>query len=175
MQWLPFTPRIIPGTHFCSRQSVNHGAIAQVEGLGQLKKIHLIGTPSRDLLDCSLVPQPTTLLQGPPPFYSTTPKYPNNSWRDSSQDIHIDGMVMQGEWLFPRINTQILAFISVANIEHYQTRIEISSNQWISWWFRCVCVCVCMCMRAWMSGVGFMVCGRTDKLQNAVTHLKMLN
>jgi hypothetical protein len=33
----------------------------RVEGLGKLKKIHLIGTRTRDLPACSIVPQPTTL------------------------------------------------------------------------------------------------------------------
>jgi hypothetical protein len=36
-------------------------AIVWLEGLGQLKKIHLIGTRTRDLPACSIVPQPTTL------------------------------------------------------------------------------------------------------------------
>jgi hypothetical protein len=36
-----------------------------LEGLGQLKKrIHLIGTRTRDLPTCSIVPQPTTLPRG---------------------------------------------------------------------------------------------------------------
>jgi hypothetical protein len=33
----------------------------QLEELGQLKKIHLIGTQTHDLPACSIVPQPTTL------------------------------------------------------------------------------------------------------------------
>jgi hypothetical protein len=33
----------------------------RLEGLGQLKKIHLIGTRTCDLPACSIVPQPTTL------------------------------------------------------------------------------------------------------------------
>jgi hypothetical protein len=33
----------------------------QLEGLGQLKKIHLIGNGTRDLPVCSIVPQPTTV------------------------------------------------------------------------------------------------------------------
>jgi hypothetical protein len=36
-------------------------AIVRLEVLGQLKKIHLIGTRTRDLLVCSIVPQPTML------------------------------------------------------------------------------------------------------------------
>jgi hypothetical protein len=33
----------------------------RLEGLGKLKKIHLIGTRTLDLPACSIVPQPTTL------------------------------------------------------------------------------------------------------------------
>jgi hypothetical protein len=36
-------------------------AITWLEGLGKLKKIHLIGTRTRNLPACSIVPQPTTL------------------------------------------------------------------------------------------------------------------
>jgi hypothetical protein len=37
----------------------------RLEGLGKLKTIHLIGTRSRDLPVCSIVPQPTTLPRAP--------------------------------------------------------------------------------------------------------------
>jgi hypothetical protein len=37
----------------------------RLEGLGQLKKIHLMGTRTRDLPACSIVPQPTTLPRAP--------------------------------------------------------------------------------------------------------------
>jgi hypothetical protein len=37
----------------------------RLEGLGILKKIHLIGTQTRDLPACSTVPQPTMLLRAP--------------------------------------------------------------------------------------------------------------
>jgi hypothetical protein len=37
----------------------------RLEGLSQLKKIHLIGTRSRDLPACSIVPQPTRLPRAP--------------------------------------------------------------------------------------------------------------
>jgi hypothetical protein len=41
-------------------------ATVQLEGLSKLKKkIHLIGTRTRDLPDCSIVPQPTTLPRAP--------------------------------------------------------------------------------------------------------------
>jgi hypothetical protein len=41
------------------RGLVNPGAIVRLEGLGKSKKIHLIGSQSRDLPACSIVPQPT--------------------------------------------------------------------------------------------------------------------
>jgi hypothetical protein len=44
-----------------------------LEKLGQLKKIHLIRTRSRDLLACSIIPQPTT-LQSALFFYSSHSK-----------------------------------------------------------------------------------------------------
>jgi hypothetical protein len=45
---------------------VDPRAIVRLEELGQLKKkIHLIGTRTRDLPSCSIVPQPTTLSHGP--------------------------------------------------------------------------------------------------------------
>jgi hypothetical protein len=43
---------------------VDPRAIMRLEGLGQLKKIHLIGTWTRDLPACSIVPQPTILRSG---------------------------------------------------------------------------------------------------------------
>jgi hypothetical protein len=46
------------------RGRVDPRAIVRLEGLGQLKKIHLIGTRTRDIPACSIVPQPTTLPQG---------------------------------------------------------------------------------------------------------------
>jgi hypothetical protein len=39
--------------------------MVRLDGLGQLKKIHLIGTRTRDLPVCSIVPQPTTLPRAP--------------------------------------------------------------------------------------------------------------
>jgi hypothetical protein len=40
-------------------------AIVRLEGLGKLKKIHLIGTRSHNLPACSIVPQQTTLPRAP--------------------------------------------------------------------------------------------------------------
>jgi hypothetical protein len=37
----------------------------RLEGLGQLKKVHLIGNLTRDLPACSIVPEPTTLPRAP--------------------------------------------------------------------------------------------------------------
>jgi hypothetical protein len=64
----PFTPRNLPGTHFCSRLSrpVDHRAIVRLEGLGKLKKSNEpIRNRTRDLPDFSIVPQPTTLSRAP--------------------------------------------------------------------------------------------------------------
>jgi hypothetical protein len=44
------------------RDWVDPRATVRLEGLGKLKKIHLIGTRTRDLPACSIVPQPTTTL-----------------------------------------------------------------------------------------------------------------
>jgi hypothetical protein len=44
---------------------VDPRAIARLEGLGQLKKIHFIGTRTRNLPACSIVPQPTKLPRAP--------------------------------------------------------------------------------------------------------------
>jgi hypothetical protein len=43
------------------RGRVDPRAIVRPEGLGKFEKIHLIGTRSRDLPACSIVPQPTML------------------------------------------------------------------------------------------------------------------
>jgi hypothetical protein len=74
MRGPPFTPRNIPGTHFCYKLSRPKGLV-RLEGLGQLKKIHLIGIRSRDLPACSIVPQPTTLPRAPTgtPWGTKTP------------------------------------------------------------------------------------------------------
>jgi hypothetical protein len=42
----------------------------RLEELGQLKKIHLIGTRTCDLPACSIVPQPTTLPHAPSRVWS---------------------------------------------------------------------------------------------------------
>jgi hypothetical protein len=49
-----------------ARGLVDHRAIVQMEGLCKLKRIHLIGTLTRDLPACSAMPQPTTLPRAPP-------------------------------------------------------------------------------------------------------------
>jgi hypothetical protein len=51
-------PRNLPGTHFCYRLSrpQGHSATGRIRSI---EKIHLIGTRTRDLPVCSIVPQPT--------------------------------------------------------------------------------------------------------------------
>jgi hypothetical protein len=53
-------------------------AVVRLEGLGQLKKIHLIGTRTRDLPASSIVPQPITL-----------PRAPRCEYVEKSQSYHI--------------------------------------------------------------------------------------
>jgi hypothetical protein len=52
-------PRNLPGTHFCKKLSgpQGHSAAGRIRSI---EKIHLIGTRTRDLPACSIVPQPTT-------------------------------------------------------------------------------------------------------------------
>jgi hypothetical protein len=57
----PFTPRNIPGTHFCQRLSRPQGH-SVAERIRSIKKSNdLIGIQTSDLPACSIVPQPTTL------------------------------------------------------------------------------------------------------------------
>jgi hypothetical protein len=57
----PFAPPEDSWYSYLSRGWVDPRTIARLERLGTLKKIHLIGTRTRDLPACSIVPQPTTL------------------------------------------------------------------------------------------------------------------
>jgi hypothetical protein len=47
------------------RSWVDPRTIARLEGVGQLKTVHLIRTRIRDLPGCSIVPQPSTLRRAP--------------------------------------------------------------------------------------------------------------
>jgi hypothetical protein len=51
------------------RGRVDLRAIVRLEGLGQLKKIHIIGTLIRELSALSIVPQPATLPRVPGLFW----------------------------------------------------------------------------------------------------------
>jgi hypothetical protein len=61
----PFTPRNIPGTHFCQRQSrtQNHSTAGRIGLIA--KSNYLTGNRTRDLSACSIMPQPTTLPRAP--------------------------------------------------------------------------------------------------------------
>jgi hypothetical protein len=61
----PFTPRKIPGTHFCQRLSrtQGHSTAARIRPIE--KSNDLIGNRTRDLPACSIVPQPNTLPRAP--------------------------------------------------------------------------------------------------------------
>jgi hypothetical protein len=56
-----FTPKNIPGTHFCQRLSRPQGHSAAGKITLTEKLNDLIGNRTRDLPACSIVPQPTTL------------------------------------------------------------------------------------------------------------------
>jgi hypothetical protein len=57
----PFTPRNIPGTHFCWRLSPPQAHIAAVKIRSIEKSNDLIGNGTRDGPPCSIVPQTTAL------------------------------------------------------------------------------------------------------------------
>jgi hypothetical protein len=61
----PFTPRKIPGTHFCWRlsQPQGHSLPGRIRSIE--KSNGLIGNLTCDLPSCSIVPQPTTLPRAP--------------------------------------------------------------------------------------------------------------
>jgi hypothetical protein len=51
----------VPATHFSYKMSKPQGLVRR-KGLGKLKKIHLIGSRTRDLSACSIVPYTTLPL-----------------------------------------------------------------------------------------------------------------
>jgi hypothetical protein len=63
--WQSFTPRKIPGTHFCYRLSQPQGNSAAGRIRYTEKSSDLMGNRTHDLPACSTVPQPTTLLLAP--------------------------------------------------------------------------------------------------------------
>jgi hypothetical protein len=68
----PFTPRKIPGIHFCYRLSrpQGHSAAARIRSPG--KSNDLIGNQTRDLPACRILPQPTKLRRGLPQQHQYT-------------------------------------------------------------------------------------------------------
>jgi hypothetical protein len=65
MPQMPFTPRNIPGTHFCYRlsQPQGHSAAGNIRSIE--KSDDLTGNRTRDLPACSIVPHSTTLSHAP--------------------------------------------------------------------------------------------------------------
>jgi hypothetical protein len=61
----PFTPRKMPGTHFCWRLSQPQGHSA-ARRIGSVERSNdLIGVRTHDLLACGITPDPTTLPHAP--------------------------------------------------------------------------------------------------------------
>jgi hypothetical protein len=65
MRQPPFTPRKIPGTHFCKTmiRPQGHSAVGRIRSIE--KSNDLIGNQTRDLPACSVLPQPTALPRVP--------------------------------------------------------------------------------------------------------------
>jgi hypothetical protein len=65
MQPPPFTPRKIPGTHFCYSlsQPQGHSAAGRIKSIEESND--LIRNQTCDLLACSIVPQPTMIPHAP--------------------------------------------------------------------------------------------------------------
>jgi len=60
-----YTPRNIPGTHFCYRLRQPQGHSAARRIMSMKNSIGTIGNQTHDLLACSAVPQPTAPLRAP--------------------------------------------------------------------------------------------------------------
>jgi hypothetical protein len=80
----PFTPRKIPGTHFCSRLSrpQGHSAAGRVRSI---EKSNDIENRTRDVPACSIVPQPTTLPRAP---------------EDLKRNAHLNGSYGETGWIW---------------------------------------------------------------------------
>jgi hypothetical protein len=72
MHWPTFTPRKIPGTHFCQRLSQAQGHSAGGKIRSTKNSNDLIGNWTRNLPACSIVSQPTMLLHAPALFQQQT-------------------------------------------------------------------------------------------------------
>jgi hypothetical protein len=78
-RWPPFTPRKIPGTHFCWRLSraQGHSAAGRIRSIE--KSSDLVENQTRNLLACTVVPQPTTPPRAPSKYYEQI-KENENTW-----------------------------------------------------------------------------------------------
>jgi hypothetical protein len=72
----PINPRRIHGTHFCLRLSRSHGHDAAGRIRSLEKSIDVIGSWTRDIPACSIVPQPSTLPHVPSRYATASPHYP---------------------------------------------------------------------------------------------------
>jgi hypothetical protein len=77
---------------------VDPRAIVRLEELGKLKKIHLVGTRTRHLPACIIVPQPTTLPLSPPIHLT-------NIVRASHETRHVSATKLNRLMLFGEIIT----------------------------------------------------------------------
>jgi hypothetical protein len=61
----------------------------RLEGLGQSKKIHLIGIRTRDLPVCGIVPQPTTLPRDPDYRNNNNNNNDNNNNNEITSELRV--------------------------------------------------------------------------------------
>jgi hypothetical protein len=84
----PFTPRKIPGTHFCQRLSRPQGHSVAGRIRSTEKCNNIVGNQTHSLLACSIVPQPITLPCVPPPFSADV----KNVWSCTPTPINLHGV-----------------------------------------------------------------------------------
>jgi hypothetical protein len=114
---------------------VDPRARVRQEGLGQLKKIHLIGTRTRDLQACNIVPQPTTLPRAPFLFNTKkvtgpTSRLPREAGKQMASAVTSASYVgdrlgllhklLCTRWINSTIASRIPGFIRIQNTSHHQ-------------------------------------------------------
>jgi hypothetical protein len=104
---------------------VDPKAIVWLEGLSKLKKKFndLVGTRTRDLLICSIVPQPTTLSRAP-----------HLSKRDSNRTLHFISCSSLS-WEAPSFRLTMIysPFVKPESSWHYSQKPRYWKLSWASW------------------------------------------
>jgi hypothetical protein len=100
-------------------------AIVRLEGLGQLKKIHLIGTRTRDLPLCSIVPQPTTLPRAPWKKVNIKINFKEMAYEHGDSGVVRDGKGT-GSWLLRKsyVTSWLRKNVDISTKRHKQSTIH---------------------------------------------------